>query len=393
EAEELEKLEKTVVSVETVQHESSSVLGLEFFFPLPEGTDYNVTKTFSPVEPIHAGLDLTAAAGTELYAPMDGEIILASNEVEKGNTVSVWNQSTRTTVTYSHCDELLVKAGDTVKAGQAIATLGKTGNATGNCLHIEVEPSTSYYTGNADPARYFPELKEYAYTITEQEHVWEEILNLPYSANDYALTTTAAAVHVLEQTTNENAATQLEEYLDQLTNEQIRSMSTWWPEVRERAQSLLTDSRDAILEEIGYGAADLSAYSVEGLSDLDSKVLSALFQISYEREDMNTLKLSSQKMSYNHNDQYYMMDTSIPPLETPCANCGGTMYYIQTWISDMVGGYSACVDGADDHGDQRRERKEIRDYSCVNCGQFIAVEDTMDVAVHLDGFPSWWGIK
>ena len=39
---------------------------------------------------------------------------------------------------YAHCDKLLVKKGDKVKRGDVIATVGRTGAATGYHLHYEV---------------------------------------------------------------------------------------------------------------------------------------------------------------------------------------------------------------------------------------------------------------
>lgn len=39
---------------------------------------------------------------------------------------------------YAHCKEVLVSEGERVAAGQKIATVGKTGRATGNMLHFAV---------------------------------------------------------------------------------------------------------------------------------------------------------------------------------------------------------------------------------------------------------------
>lgn len=39
---------------------------------------------------------------------------------------------------YAHCSQLLVRQGQKVEAGQAIARVGQTGWATGPHLHIEV---------------------------------------------------------------------------------------------------------------------------------------------------------------------------------------------------------------------------------------------------------------
>ena len=39
---------------------------------------------------------------------------------------------------YGHCSKLYVSAGQYVEQGQAIATVGSTGNSTGPHLHLEI---------------------------------------------------------------------------------------------------------------------------------------------------------------------------------------------------------------------------------------------------------------
>ncbi|MCQ2477972.1 MAG: M23 family metallopeptidase, partial [Clostridia bacterium] len=51
---------------------------------------------------------------------------------------------------YGHASALCVKVGDNVKAGDVIATVGRTGNATGYHLHFEVKSGSR----NLNPAPY-----------------------------------------------------------------------------------------------------------------------------------------------------------------------------------------------------------------------------------------------
>jgi murein DD-endopeptidase MepM/ murein hydrolase activator NlpD len=54
-----------------------------------------------------------------------------------GRTIVI-SHGGNTTTLYGHCSKLLVKAGTTVKRGQAIAQVGSTGRSTGNHVHFEV---------------------------------------------------------------------------------------------------------------------------------------------------------------------------------------------------------------------------------------------------------------
>jgi murein DD-endopeptidase MepM/ murein hydrolase activator NlpD len=70
--------------------------------------------------------------------------------MESGNTIQVQHSSNMVSV-YKHNSTLLKKEGETVKAGEAIALVGSSGeNSTGPHLHFEL-----WHNGNAvNPADY-----------------------------------------------------------------------------------------------------------------------------------------------------------------------------------------------------------------------------------------------
>lgn len=58
---------------------------------------------------------------------------------------SRWTATPGVRVRLTHCSELLVQPGDTVRAGQLVARVGSTGNSTGNHCHLELL-ADEYYT-------------------------------------------------------------------------------------------------------------------------------------------------------------------------------------------------------------------------------------------------------
>ncbi|QBF83885.1 peptidase M23 [Shewanella maritima] len=84
----------------------------------------------------HRGVDYVAAIGTPIKAAGKGKVIKSSYNKYNGNYVFIKHNDTYTTK-YLHLNKRKVKQGQTVKQGQIIGTLGRTGRVTGAHLHYE----------------------------------------------------------------------------------------------------------------------------------------------------------------------------------------------------------------------------------------------------------------
>lgn len=113
---------------------SSESTSISLSLPLESGSYGPITAFFDDT---HTGIDLAALNGTKIYASADGKVILSKYDNGYGNRVII-EHSNGLLTSYSQCSKLLVKEGDTVKAGDLIAKVGSTGNSTGSHLHFEV---------------------------------------------------------------------------------------------------------------------------------------------------------------------------------------------------------------------------------------------------------------
>jgi murein DD-endopeptidase MepM/ murein hydrolase activator NlpD len=86
---------------------------------------------------MHAGIDIAAPIGTPILAAADGVVIEAGPASGFGLWVRVQHADGTVTV-YGHNDANLVQAGQQVKAGDQIATVGNRGYSTGPHVHFEV---------------------------------------------------------------------------------------------------------------------------------------------------------------------------------------------------------------------------------------------------------------
>ncbi len=104
-----------------------------FFSPLT-GTvsqQYNINDK-------HYAIDIVAPTGTPVKSVADGTVILAEWTAETGYVITIQHPNEFISV-YKHNGTLLKQQGDVVKSGEAIASVGSTGElTTGPHLHFEL---------------------------------------------------------------------------------------------------------------------------------------------------------------------------------------------------------------------------------------------------------------
>ncbi len=131
-------------NAEIVRH-TPSILPLpadQFVLTSPFG---NRVSPFTRAADFHKGLDLSAPTGTPVYATADGVVTFAgrypiSQSVawwRFGNVVTIKHADRFVTI-YGHCEEVKVRAGQEVRQGEVVATVGSTGWSTNSHLHYEV---------------------------------------------------------------------------------------------------------------------------------------------------------------------------------------------------------------------------------------------------------------
>jgi len=122
---------------------------VELGIALIEPTVGTITSRYGSNESIrdhtHAGLDVAAPRGTSIKVAAAGTVTFSGNAGDGyGNYVIIAHGNGVQTL-YAHCSELKVTNGQKVSQGELIATVGSTGNSTGNHLHLEVRKNGVIY--------------------------------------------------------------------------------------------------------------------------------------------------------------------------------------------------------------------------------------------------------
>lgn len=130
---EIDLNDKLRIPVANNSQSNSSLEKMHFFTPVV-GV---ITNPFNSLNS-HFGTDVVAAPNEVVKATLDGTVIMASWTLETGYVIQLQHTNNLISV-YKHNAELLKKVGMRVKAGDAIAIVGNSGElTTGPHLHFEL---------------------------------------------------------------------------------------------------------------------------------------------------------------------------------------------------------------------------------------------------------------
>jgi murein DD-endopeptidase MepM/ murein hydrolase activator NlpD len=83
----------------------------------------------------HNGVDIAAAEGTNIIAPLTGRVALVHEDMFYTGKTVMLDHGLGVTSVYAHMQHIEVTEGQVVKQGQVLGQVGQTGRATGPHLH------------------------------------------------------------------------------------------------------------------------------------------------------------------------------------------------------------------------------------------------------------------
>ena len=137
--------EQLSLSIQNNDNKNTDISQIHFFIPVN-----GVVSNHFDSGKDHFGIDLVSVPNAMISAVLQGTVIFSGWTLETGYVIYIQHETDLISV-YKHNAELLKNTGDKVKAGEAIAIIGNTGElSTGPHLHFEL-----WYKGNAlNPNQY-----------------------------------------------------------------------------------------------------------------------------------------------------------------------------------------------------------------------------------------------
>ncbi|MEQ8553283.1 MAG: M23/M56 family metallopeptidase [Cyclobacteriaceae bacterium] len=148
---------ETLMKLEVLEGENS----IPLISPIERSAIHRVTSGFgqrmnpstNKMQP-HLGIDLSADTGDDVMVTADGKVTAADYESDYGNHIKVDHGNGYETL-YAHLHELKVSAGESVKMGDVIGSVGNTGKSTRPHLHYEVIKDGKH----VDPKTFIPDIQ------------------------------------------------------------------------------------------------------------------------------------------------------------------------------------------------------------------------------------------
>jgi lipoprotein NlpD len=114
-------------------------------------TKGRVIKNFSAGDQGNKGIDIAGQRGQSIVSTAGGTVVYSGNALRGYGNLVIVKHNDNYLSAYAHNDRLLVREGQSVKAGQKIATMGSSGTSSVR-LHFEIR----YQGKSVNPKRYLP---------------------------------------------------------------------------------------------------------------------------------------------------------------------------------------------------------------------------------------------
>jgi murein DD-endopeptidase MepM/ murein hydrolase activator NlpD len=123
--------------VEAVAPQTPVHVGGNWIWPVPDG------RVLSPFgaprnNRRHAGVDIRGRQGESVLAAQAGQVVYSGSSMRGYGKTIILDHGKGLTTLYAHNSKLLVAEGERVRAGETIAHVGRTGNASTEHCHFEI---------------------------------------------------------------------------------------------------------------------------------------------------------------------------------------------------------------------------------------------------------------